>query len=170
MRRIKGSSLLNFLGIFLIILVILLLISLSNKKEISGKTIQESEKLKILEDCGENTSIYYSGELCWEKYQMPEPADNWTDAKDYCKNLALANYSDWRLPKLDEFKSIKNYLFTNSSLYRERFFWTSTQMTDYKNAHAFIKFNKDNYYWSYAGDFQSSYGVKCVRENIEIID
>ena len=170
MRKIKGSSLLNFLWIFLIILVVLLLISLSNKKEISGNVVQESGKLKILEDCGENTSIYYSGELCWEKYQMPEPADNWTDAKNYCANLKLGNKDDWRLPALDEFKSIKNYMLTNSAIYRERFFWTSTQMTDYKNAHAFINFGPKYYYWNYAGDFQSSYGVKCVRENIEILD
>ena len=169
MHKIKGHYLLNFLWIFLIILAILLLISL-NKKEISGNAVQESERLKVLEDCGENTSIYYSGELCWEKYQMPETADNWTDAEDYCKNLTLANHTNWRLPVLDEFKPIKNYMLTNSSLYRERFFWTSTQMTDYKNAHAFIRFNKDTYYWNYAGDFQSSYGAKCVRENIEIFD
>ena len=170
MSKIKGSSLLNFLWIFLIILIILLLILLINKKEISGNVVQESEKLKILEDCGKNTSIYYSGELCWEKYQMLKSADNWTDAEDYCKNLNLANYYDWKLPTLDEFKSIKNYMLTNSTIYRERFFWTSTQMVDYKNAHAFIKFNKENSYWSYTGDFQSSYGVKCVRENIEIFD
>ena len=170
MDKIKGSSLLNFLWIALIILVILLLIFPSNKKEISGNAVQESEKLKILEDCGENTSIYYSGELCWEKYQMPKPADNWTNAEDYCKNLVLANHSDWKLPTIDEFKSIKNYMLTNSTIYRESFFWTSTQMVDYKNAHAFIKFNKENSYWSYTGDFQSSYGVKCVRENIEIFD
>ena len=170
MRRIKGTYLLNFLWVILIILIVVLLIFLSNKKEISGNTVQESGKLKILEDCGENTSIYYSGELCWEKYQMLKPADNWTDADFYCKDLALANYSDWRLPTINEFKSVKNYMLTNSTIYRERFFWTSTQMTDYKNAHAFIKFNKDDYYWNYAGDFISSYGVKCMRENIEIFD
>ncbi|MDP2673036.1 MAG: DUF1566 domain-containing protein [Nanoarchaeota archaeon] len=169
MQNKDNSNSLNFLWIILIILVVFLLIFLIQNKTFTGKITENEQKIKILEDCGENTSIYYSGELCWEKYQMPKTADNWTDADNYCNNLILANHTNWKLPTLDEFKSIKKYMLTNSSLYRERFFWTSTPMKNKDKLHAYINFGPEYYYWNYAGDFKSNYGVKCVRKNLEIL-
>ena len=167
MNKIKDSSLLNFLWIFLIILAIILLISLINKKEISGNAVQESGKLKILEDCGNETILYNFGELCWQKYQMPESADNWTDAYDYCKNLELANHTNWRLPTLEESWDIRKEIETGNFLLNETHFWTATSH-EFKTSHKYIDFRIN--YKDYAPDFRSGYGVKCVRENIKIFD
>jgi tetratricopeptide (TPR) repeat protein len=43
--------------------------------------------------------------LMWTKKDLgfPEERDlKWQDAVDYCKNLQLADHSDWRLPTIDE--------------------------------------------------------------------
>jgi len=38
------------------------------------------------------------------------------NALDYCNNLMLAGFSDWRLPKADESFSILNHQFSNPAL------------------------------------------------------
>jgi serine/threonine-protein kinase len=43
--------------------------------------------------------------LMWAKKDNDREV-NWHQATDYCRNLHLANYSDWRLPSIDELQGI----------------------------------------------------------------
>ena len=53
-----------------------------------------------------NDSIYDSDTgLFWQK-QKSEDRKTWHSAINYCENLTLCGYSDWRLPSVENFKSI----------------------------------------------------------------
>lgn len=163
MKEAKSSSL-NFIFIILFILIIFLLIFIIQNKILTGNSVQETDKIKLIEDCGEETILYDFGNLCWQKSIKPEPAKNWSDAEEYCKNLTLANYTDWKLPTLEELWPIRNYIETDSELFRETHFWSSTPGNlGYKNYHAYVDFRTN--YKDYAPDFRDSYGVKCIRTN-----
>ena len=166
MQDKKDSSFLNSLWIILTILIVFFAMFLIQEKAITGR-VSENSEVKLVNNCGNETILYNFGELCWQKYQMPESADNWTDAYDYCKNLILANHTNWRLPTLKESWDIRKEIETGNFLLNETHFWTATSH-EFKTSHKYIDFRIN--YKDYAPDFRSGYGVKCVRENIEIFD
>lgn len=43
--------------------------------------------------------------LIWQQ-GVPATRYNWVKAKEYCKDLALADYNDWRLPSIIELVSV----------------------------------------------------------------
>ncbi len=43
--------------------------------------------------------------LCWQDPPYEEGLD-WDDAVNYCENLHLAFYDDWRLPNIDELRTL----------------------------------------------------------------
>ena len=163
MERKTTDNSLNFIITFLIILVLILLIFLIQNKSFTGNSVQEIDKIKIIKDCGEETTIYNFGELCWQKFQMPLSADNWSHADSYCKKLVLANYSDWRLPTDEELWDIRIEMKTNSSLLNETRFWTATSHK-FKTMHKYINFRTN--YRDYALDLRPGYSAKCIRKNI----
>ena len=77
-------------------------------KERSIQTVQAI--LKIKAGKGNTANL---GNLQWSN-KAPR-AMNWNDAKNYCKNLNEGGYSDWRLPNIDELRTlIKNHPGTQS--------------------------------------------------------
>lgn len=42
--------------------------------------------------------------LSWQKYDQTEV--NWIEANEYCENLELGAYKDWRLPTISELRSL----------------------------------------------------------------
>ena len=164
MQKSKNNSL-NFIFMILFIFLIFLLIFIAQNKTFTGNSIQEP-KLTLIKDCGQGTILSDLGNLCWQESQMTGTADNWQHADSYCKNLTLANYINWRLPTLEELWTIKEDMKTESDLFSEMRFWTSTPYRlGFKNSHAYINFKIN--YKDYAPDFRSGYGVKCLRENYE---
>ena len=94
----------------------------------------------------QNGSIVYDSktELSWQS-QPSTNQFNWNSAKNHCTNLSYGGKSDWRLPNIDELKSLVDY-------------------NKYKPAMAtnFIDIKTDDYYWSsskYANDSSQAWDV-----------
>jgi hypothetical protein len=58
-------------------------------------------------DNGDGTVMDMSTGLMWQQAWGPEMTRQ--DARTYCENLSLANYTDWRLPNINELISIIDY-------------------------------------------------------------
>jgi hypothetical protein len=73
-------------------------------QEVNDKTNQDARKKAALEDAGK---VWTDPEtrLMWTKKDNGSDV-NWQKARNYCLNLRLAGYSDWRLPAIDELSDI----------------------------------------------------------------
>ena len=92
----------------------------------------------------------------------------WEDAKTYCENLTLGGYSDWRLPSIEELKSIVDYgksdpaidpIFENVVFY---LYWSSTTLASFSSNAWFVHFADGHNDWD---NKSYSYYVRCVRDN-----
>ncbi len=113
--------------------------------------------------------------LMWQdNHDVIQNKKNWSDAKAYCSNFSLYGYYDWRLPTIDELKTIidKNRSshvtdeINNMVLLDVSLFWSSTtdifslnnaQVLYFKNGNSLEEEKLDEYY------------VRCVRKNSENI-
>ncbi len=93
-----------------------------------------------------NGEIVYDSKT--ELYWQSKPSNkkfNWSSAKNYCSNLTYEGKSDWRLPNIDELKSLVDY-----SRYKPAI---ATNLIDIKI---------DDWYWSsskYVNDSSSAWVV-----------
>ena len=114
-------------------------------------------------DCKNGTIKDTKTGLYWQK---KSDAHIWVDAVYYCKSLTLGDYTDWRLPTIQELLSIVNYerkglaidpIFKNGI---DNIFWSSTEC-----------WWKEDFCWcvsfftgaSLACDRDFKYGVRAVR-------
>lgn len=149
----------------MVVVVIVLMIIFPQEK--TGSAINEKLKAK---DCGEGTIFYGGEDLCWQKSTKPEPAKNWNDADNYCNTLELGKKDDWRLPAIEELKSIVKENAPEQVTIDETFFidtklnyyWASTEYPKTKGTHWYVYFKTG--YDGIAQDFKSSYDVRCVRD------
>jgi len=95
--------------------------------------------------------------------------------QEYCENLVLQGFDDWRLPMISEFsKSLKakekfNFLFDDKN-YR---YWTAQQSTDSQGLKIWI-YNfygkgaysiKESTLFSFVGtELDTGYNIRCVRD------
>ena len=107
---------------------------------------------------------------------------NWTEAIAYCEALTLGGYADWRLPNINELKSIivkTNYNYYSSvrlgfvtivpvynytpEAYTDRDYWSSTTHAKYSNTAVWVM--DFGYGFSdIGGKTIGSHYVRCVRE------
>ena len=91
-----------------------------------------------------------------------------SEAETYCTDLVLADYSDWRLPEIEELQSIINYgnmPMVNSTFLNARNsdFWSSTIIDIYGVSSVFNIFN--NGYTNTHYSPSSHFSARCVRSD-----
>ena len=121
-------------------------------------------------DIGDGTFYDPSTGLMWEiksddgGARDMDHAYTWQDALEYCENLNLANYTDWRLPDREELRSIANYSNYNPSIDETQFpntradgYWSSTTCAYSTSSAWYVDFN-------YGGDgYGTKTGTRYVR-------
>lgn len=97
---------------------------------------------------------------------------NHSSAKNYCQNLSLAEYTDWRLPTRQEITTLidyhKYYPATQTNLiedYLSDWFWIQDKTFNQKNAWAVYFF----YGASYIRGFTKIYYVRPVRAGLQTV-
>jgi len=107
-------------------------------------------------DIGQETIVDRSTGLMWQRRGHPEEV-TWSQAKEYCENLNLAGFDDWRMPTLSEQQALcrslskpgvspkKHPLFSwNSSTY-----WSSTPQAGFRDNMVGV-----NFYYNFSGRTQ----------------
>ena len=91
---------------------------------------------------------------------------DWVGAINYCENLTLDGYSDWRLPNINELKSIVDRSISNPAIvdgfanFSSNGYWSSTTNVDYENIAWYVYFGSG--YVFYNSEDVNNY-VRCVR-------
>jgi Novel STAND NTPase 1/TIR domain/Protein of unknown function (DUF1566) len=92
----------------------------------------------------ESTYIDSEAELMWTRTDNLQEV-NWNDAKEYCENLTLGEYSDWRMPSIDELIRLYDPKQQDAVKIKERFrltgywVWSST-----RQGHEALVFSPNN--------------------------
>jgi len=103
--------------------------------------------------------------LQWQDDAIGSTMD-WQSAINHCEALTLESYSDWRLPNINELKTIIDRTkvspaivdgFENAS---SNDYWSSTTYEGNKNLAWDVDFYSGSTNYSYKGN---SYYVRCVR-------
>ena len=91
---------------------------------------------------------------------------NWKKALSYCENLSYAGCTDWRLPNIQELRSIVKYNTYSPAIDTSYFssepasYWSATTDADYTYNAGEINFSYGyDHYW----DKSNYYYVRCVR-------
>ncbi|MBI5141644.1 MAG: DUF1566 domain-containing protein [Nitrospirae bacterium] len=131
--------------------------------EVAVKNSRESERYI---DHGDGTVTDKQTKLMWQQRDDGKER-NWEDAKSYCNKLVLAGRSDWRLPEIDELKSLikEGVTLTIDSEYfpdtKSSSYWSSTSYTQlfFSLAAWYVDFGNGNVH--YYGKLFNDY-VRCV--------
>ena len=73
-----------------------------------GQDAQYTGNVPSYTDNGDGTVTDNVTGLTWAQ-SLSESSMSWKDAVEYCENLTLGGYDDWRLPSLKELWSIRDY-------------------------------------------------------------
>ncbi len=73
-----------------------------------GQDAQYNGNQPSYQDNGDGTITDLNTGLMWQKSPVDEGI-SWQEAEDYCENLELADYDDWRIPTTKELFSISDF-------------------------------------------------------------
>lgn len=106
------------------------------------------------------------GTLIWQD-SNEDIKKEWKEAKEYCKNLNYAGYTDWRLPTKTELLSIVDYTryepAINKAFKNGKSDWCWSSTLDARNSSFAwrISFSRGR---TSADDLSNSFCVRCVRQ------
>jgi hypothetical protein len=120
------------------------------------------------EDNGDGTVTDHAAGLIWQ--QGESEMKDWETACSYCENLSLAGQSDWRLPNIEELKTIVDYdkydpaintaYFIDFPKVKHSYYWSSTVHSDLTYYAGAILFFSGGVFYGYKG---GDHFARCVR-------
>ena len=116
----------------------------------------------------QNGSVVYDSktQLSWQSTPSTKTF-NWSDAKSYCNNLTYGGKEDWRLPNIDELKSLVDYskykpaiATTLIDIKTDDYYWSSSKAVSSSSIAWVVDFSGGNDLWDlHSGTFYAL----CVR-------
>lgn len=84
----------------------------------------------------------------------------WSGAMEYCENLSLAGFNDWKLPSDETLKtlSVHKKLLRNGM---NSYYWSSSSVEHFENLAWGVSFNAEGYSYTDAKIYEGY--VRCVR-------
>ncbi len=114
----------------------------------------------------DTTKIVTDNETGLQWQDNESTTKTWQDAINYCEDLTLGNYDDWRLPNINELTSIIDDTKISPSLssvfkfFASNFYWSSTTSAGSSSLAWSVYFydGGQDYHYKYGSHF-----VRCVR-------
>lgn len=120
-----------------------------------------------LVDNGDGTISDTDTGLMWQKAEAG--VMYWEEALNYCENLQLAGYSDWRLPNRNELQSIVNYANARPAIDSTMFpnampsnYLSSTTAAESPDCHWYVNFDVGHVGYRWTKSLSRQY-VRAVR-------
>ena len=117
-------------------------------------------------DLGDGTVLETRTGLVWQQ-QDDETTRIWRQAREYCTELELAGFTDWRLPEREELGTIVDLANFNPAVNLGFFpstkpepYWTSTQVEEYAGYSWYVHFGDGSEHY---GSRTSVYLARCVH-------
>ena len=119
-------------------------------------------------DTGKEVVIDSKTNLIWQDNErVSENNQDWWNALEYCNDLTLGNYDDWRLPNIRELLSITDKSKFDPAMhsafkwFRSSYYWSATtRASNSSNAWNVGFYNG----YDGNGDKSNSNYVRCVRQ------
>lgn len=137
--------------IFLIMIGLISLLSADFTRDSATDIVTDNERDLMWQDDADARSIQKT----------------WSEAINYCENLTLGSYSDWRLPNINELKSIVDKDKDTLSIVDG---FRNISTNDYRSSTTYAGYEGNAWYVSFYGGriFNSNkygeYYVRCVRD------
>ena len=134
----------------------------------SGYEIVIDSTIDSIRDSSTQTVEIIKTHLMWQDDESAKSVTkHWQGAIEYCQNLNFAGYSDWRVPSLEELRTIvdKNNSPTIKSEFKNTasyLYWSSTPFADGSDYAWVINFDGGG---EGNGDKSYGYNVRCVRDS-----